>query len=123
METIKPPSNLEIRFINKEIGYGVFATELIKSGDIVETCYCLVFDDKIENFVDYTFNVNNGNKKSLLALGLGSIYNHNFDPNIKWIFKEDNVIQFIATRDININEEVCHNYGATYWSKRGRKMI
>jgi SET domain-containing protein len=119
MDQFKIPTNLEVRHINNKIGYGVFTTSNIKMGDVVEICYCLEFKNEINNFIDYTYT-HSTTKKTLLALGYGSIYNHSYDNNLAWRIIEGNnkLIEFYSTRDIETGEELCLNYGKAYWSKR-----
>ena len=83
------PKNLEVRFIDDTIGYGVFTTKPIKKGDIVEICYCLEFDTFIGHFLDYIFENPETNKK-LVPFGYGSIYNHDRPGNIRWIVVSNN---------------------------------
>lgn len=123
---IKQFSKIEIRYINDEIGFGVFASENIKKNTIIETCYCLVMD-----FVtithpshDYVFE-DIKNKKHYLPFGFGSIYNHSNKPNIEWkiINYEKKLMNFYTLCDIKINDELCHNYGEYYWKSREKNLI
>ena len=124
MKEFQIPKNLEARFVNEEIGYGVFTIEPIKMGEIIEQSYCLEFDNHIGNFLDYLFKHPTSGKQ-LLPIGYGSIYNHNENGNIKWRPDEDNskFIIFYATKDIKINEELCHNYGRMYWVAKQRRLV
>jgi SET domain-containing protein len=124
MDRFKLPGNLEVRFVSELVGYGVFAAETIKEGSLIEICYCIEVDDKIKYFIDYSYN-NSKPDMALMALGCGSIYNHSENANIKWNVCESNerFIEFYATRDIDVGEELCHNYGKKYWIKRRKTFI
>ena len=118
------PKNLEVRFVSDEIGYGVFTTAPIGEGDIIEICYCIECSAHVDDLVDYLYR-HDETKKSLLAFGFGSIYNHNYSNNIHWrtIDGNDNFIQLYAKRDIEAGEELCHDYGVGYWKRKEKKLI
>jgi SET domain-containing protein len=121
---IKTPDNLEVKYINKDIGYGVFTNNEIKKGDIVEVCYCLELSSFTGTFVDYIF-IDKIRNLQFMPLGYGSIYNHSYSPNIQWISSETNtkIIIFTSLNDINIGEELRHNYGKTYWRHKEKKIL
>ena len=105
-------------------GWGVFATEDIEKGELIEECplvflptprgetnYCLV---------DYTFVWPKSDDWTnfVVALGYGSVYNHSDTPNATW---EDNLenktFKFIATQYIKKGDEIFTYYGgSSYWS-------
>lgn len=111
---IKSPKKVEIKMISGK-GRGVFATELIESGEIIEVCPVLdlptipEFDDYLLN--DYRFKFGEENYKFVLSLGYGSLYNHNDDNNADWRNLYDiNVIEFYSLRVIKPGEEICIRY-------------
>ena len=120
------PKNLEVRFINEEIGAGVFTTADIENGSLIETCYCLVISNWTITHpaIDYLYNIPQENKQ-LLAFGYGSIYNHDDQPNMicKPDPKNKKLLKFYAIRDIKSNEELRVSYGAKYWLARTKKMM
>ena len=120
------PKNLEVRFINEEIGVGVFTTADIENGSLIETCYCLVMSNGTVTHpaYDYLFNPTQGDKQ-LLPFGYGSIYNHDDQPNMICDYdpKNEKLVRFYAIRDIKANEELRHSYGKKYWLARIKKMI
>lgn len=124
MKQFSSVKNLEVRFINEDIGYGVFTTEPIKKGETIEICYCLEFNNHLGEFLDYLF-IHPVTKKKLMVLGFGMIYNHDKNGNMLWYYVEENqkLIRFYATRDINVNEELRHDYGDLYWETRQKKLI
>ncbi|WP_276344430.1 SET domain-containing protein-lysine N-methyltransferase [Aquirufa aurantiipilula] len=113
-------------------GFGIFAKELIKKGEIIEEARLLKL--KWRSFyitepttLDYIW-VNHSctcsqckehGFKVYLALGNGSLYNHANKPNT--IQKLDFVAEtltIIARDDIQAQEEIFVNYGENYWLYR-----
>lgn len=44
-------------------------------------------------------------------MGHGSLYNHSYRPNAKYVRKvSEGVIDFVAVRDIEVGEEITVNY-------------
>jgi SET domain-containing protein len=122
---IHPPNDIYIKYINSKKGWGVFAKEKILKGEVVEVCYGLIDNYITSPLKDYAFSINkNGSEDDLIhLLGYGSIYNHNADANIIWKVVETNIIEFIAIKDIEIDEEICHNYGKRYLEFYKSKFI
>ena len=123
--TIQIPTNLEIKYVNKKIGYGIFTNKPILKNEVIEVCYCLEMYGIQSGHptFDYLFT-HPTTKNQLLPFGYGSLYNHNNDSNVVWIPVREDVrfIVFIATRDIKEGEELTHNYGNSYWEKEDRKI-
>lgn len=114
---------LEVRFINDEVGHGVFTNKKIKKNTIIENAYCLnikihhIMTPELKKYVYY-----NNDKNFFLSLGYGSIYNHSDSPNIeKQIFWENKFIQFKTIKDIEANQQLVFNYGTRYWEGRAIK--
>jgi hypothetical protein len=107
-------------------GFGVFANEFIKEGEIIEETPLL--DLKIKKgestslMVDYRFNWPQGAggnwTKQVLPWGYGCIYNHSNEPNAHWRSNlERETFEFVANRDIQIDEEIFTYYGGVeYWN-------
>ncbi len=114
---IQPPVQVKSSDIHR---YGVFATHLIKQGEIIEECPILIFDNTnySSKLDDYAFNWADENHCAL-ALGYGSIYNHAEEPNakIQLDFKNELVI-FTALRPIFKGEEICIYYSEGWFKKR-----
>lgn len=111
---ISSPKKIEIKIVTGK-GRGVFATELIQSGEIIEVCPVLElptipeFDDHLLD--DYRFKFGEENYKFVLSLGYGSLYNHNDDNNASWRNLYDiNAIEFYSLRNIRPGEEICIRY-------------
>ena len=103
----------------KNAGRGVFTAKKINAGDIVETCPVVVFDHKDYKKLkktklrNYYFIWGAKQNKVAITLGYGSLYNHSYSPNCtyKKHFKE-NIVQFIALKDIGPNKEITVNYNS-----------
>lgn len=96
---------------------GIFASQDIKKDELIESCpvietsitdYPFLKKTKLRN---YYFMWDEKIKKVAICLGFGSIYNHSYTPNAyyKKLFKE-NIIDFIALKDIKKDEEITVNY-------------
>jgi SET domain-containing protein len=111
---ISSPNKVEIK-ISPGKGRGVFATDFIEAGEIIEVCPVLdlptipEFDDYLLN--DYRFKFGKENFKYVLSLGYGCIYNHSDDNNASWRDRLDiNSIEFYSLRSIKPGEEICTRY-------------
>ena len=106
----------ELRFISKEIGYGVFATRLIPKGTIT-WAYDLLdrsfsprevsqMDYVYKNVLDkYSYRENNGN--FILCWDNARIVNHSFQPScITTAYNFE-----LAIKDIYPGEELTDDYG------------
>lgn len=111
-------------------GLGVFATENIEKGEIIEECPFLILPIKRGDInytlIDYTFvwPKTNDWKSHIICLGYGSLYNHSENQNADWGSDlEKNVVKFFATKKINKGEEIFIYYGdENYWND-GRSHI
>ena len=123
MIKLQSPNKVEVRPSDGK-GMGVFATERIYSGEVIEDCHLLFLpilpnqdDDGVLS--DYRFNfpastTSNEWERQVIPLGFGAIYNHSENNNITWRQHPTvkNVFQFVAIRDIMSDEECCSYYGS-----------
>ena len=116
IKEIKPNPKIYIKKINDKMGWGVFCNDKINKDEIIEICYCLPMDISYSAFIDYFFSPDIVECDTyLMAFGYGSIYNHSDNANIIYERSVSNkLIIFKAKRDIEIGEELCHNYGTGY---------
>ncbi len=106
----------ELRFINKDVGYGVVATELIPAGTITWVLDKLdreftpldfhALDPLYQEILDtYTFRNNKGNL--ILCWDHGRYVNHSFNSNCLTTAYDFEV----AIRDIQPGEQLTDDYG------------
>ena len=108
-------------------GFGVHASFPIKKGDVIEYCpFLSIEDDDVEAtsvLQDYMFDTPFINDERMIApLGYAMLYNHSDDPNAEWYADKDNdnLIMFVALKDIHKGAEIVHSYGDDYWSSRSQ---
>ena len=113
-------------------GWGVFASEIINEGEIIEETP--LYDLQIQKgtssplMLDYRFNWPQGAagdwEKQVLAWGYGSLYNHSQNANAFWRSNlERETFEFVAIKKIEIDEEIFVYYGGvSYWDD-GRSNI
>ncbi|KAG1472280.1 hypothetical protein G6F56_001631 [Rhizopus delemar] len=102
-------------------GRGVFTKEPIQRNTLVEISPILYFNPseydthgKYTVLDHYTYCWPGGGYA--LALGLGSMFNHDNKPNIGFIRDKPNqLIRYTALRDIEAEEELCISYGSHLW--------
>ncbi|KAA8619737.1 protein containing SET domain protein [Pyrenophora tritici-repentis] len=108
-------------------GRGVFATNNILAGTIIDICPVLVLGteenkEHIEKTSLYHYTYNwpikdmNGNNQTAQAVifGLGSMFNHSTqEQNVGWMRDLGRqIITYRALRDIRRGEELCISYGS-----------
>lgn len=98
-------------------GRGVYTTEKIKKGALIEICPVIVLPKKETKIIhetvlhDYYFLWGESQKKSAMVLGWGMIYNHSYEPNAKYLLDyENNTVDFYAIKKIKPGEEIMVNY-------------
>jgi len=98
-------------------GLGVFATDFIQKGELIEECYLITLPLPPEHqniLEDYRFNYPQGKNptEQVLPLGYGCIYNHSNDNNAFWQnHPKYKAFQFFAKNHIFSGEEICTFYG------------
>jgi hypothetical protein len=105
-------------------GRGVHADEAIKRHEVIEVCQLLVFNfDEVGLFLEgYVFGFNK--KKVAMALGNGSLYNHNKKPNARaCLDHKRKLLTFEAIRPISKGEEITINYGYSKADMKKFKLI
>ncbi|KAL2401088.1 hypothetical protein ABEF95_010256 [Exophiala dermatitidis] len=110
--------------MNTPKGRGVFATQDIPSGTVIEVSPVLIFsEEEVENHTQYTRlqhytyywpSESGRTMTQALALGLGSMFNHSIpQQNVGWKRNtETDVIVYTALREIKAGEELCISYGS-----------
>ena len=105
-------------------GWGVFAYEDIKEGEVFEECPVhplpIQKGESSSLLIDYRFNWPQGTEweQQVLPWGFGCLYNHSNDANAYWISDlENQTFKFIASKDISKGEEIFVWYGdVNYWN-------
>lgn len=127
---IKPPNKIFIK-ASPIHGLGVFASEEIKSNEIIEICPIIdmgmLKGESSHILIDYRFNWPQGTldfEKQVVCSGYGMLYNHSENANASWRSNlELNCFEFYATRTIIAEEEIFVWYGdINYWND-GRSNI
>ena len=109
---LTPSDAIEVKRVRGK-GRGVFARRSIEAGEVIETCPVLVLPaDSVEDVSagigGYVFEWGRG--KLALALGYGSLYNHSYRPNARYVDLAGRTKLFTALRDIAAGEEITVNY-------------
>ena len=112
---------LEVRSHPKK-GRGVFAASRLACGEIIETTPIILIpaaewphiEPTVLALYIYNFGPTAEEEHAAIALGFGSLYNHSYMPNAKYIKSwEEQVIRFVALRDIEPGEEITINYNGS----------
>lgn len=97
-------------------GRGVFALDQIKEGELIERCPIIYLTEqdypltKQTTLLNYYF-LNESENRAAVALGLGSLYNHSYEPNATYKkCLEEGFIDFVALKEIKVDEEITVNY-------------
>lgn len=114
---LKPPS-VYVKDTGTVKGRGVFASRAFISGAVVEESPVVVLrmhrDRMPEEFRDRVFHWGihrDGSAISVLALGYGSLYNHDNPASMRYeVDRLAVTLSFIAVRDISADEELTINY-------------
>jgi len=102
-------------------GRGVFATRSYAQGETVEACPTVLFTGFFSQIpaevrkllYHWSFGSDGGNNVHCLALGYGSLYNHDNPANMRYeALTEAKVLRFVAVRAIEEGEELTTNYNA-----------
>ena len=98
-------------------GRGVFTAQEIETGDLIEICPLLIIPKKDVSAIhktvlhDYYFLLEKPNGAACIALGYGSIYNHQSEPNAIVIFDyEKKEIEIQASKKIEPGNEIFIDY-------------
>jgi|11BtaG_2_1085332.scaffolds.fasta_scaffold12000_1 hypothetical protein len=113
-----PPHKLEVR-VTANAGFGVFANTFIMEGEVLEECRLIklpITQNGPDILSDYRFNYPAGSvpwESLVIATGMGSLFNHSNNFNVKWIDHPTIplVFRYVATRNILRNEQCYVYYG------------
>ena len=121
MEPIKPVDGF-VAHTGTPKGRGVFSARSFRTDEVIERCPVVMFDGSysdlpqpLKNLVfSWSRLANLERPCQALALGYGSLYNHDNPSNLRYEADVQNrLLAFIADRDIAKGEELTVNYNAT----------
>ena len=99
-------------------GYGVFAKDDIKKGDIVEVGLMIRLVNVDGNENPHLFTWSDDRKVWAIGSGLLAYYNHSDNPNIKKIGDlENDSMKIIALKDVSKGDELLGTYFSQKWRK------
>jgi SET domain-containing protein len=104
---------------NSKFGFGVFASQHIKKGEVVEKGIMVRLNNVDGNENPHLFTWSDDRKTWALGSGCLPFYNHtDNDPNVKKIgdLKNDTMV-VVALRDIEKGEELLSTYYSAKWRK------
>ena len=105
--------------VTPEFGRGLYATRKIYANEIIEVCEILVLspeDTKKVNETDlkwYTFVFDASTAQDCIVLGMGEIFNHADQPNVKYDlvrYGDRFKMVFASVRDIEAGEQLFTDY-------------
>jgi uncharacterized protein len=95
-------------------GRAVYAARHFRLGETIEICHVIIVGKdfwasrKRAAYNEWAYEFD---KKSAIALGCGSLYNHSYKPNAAWTCLTRSMkIRFYALRRIEKGEEILINY-------------
>jgi uncharacterized protein len=103
----------------------VFAKQDFTRGSILERTPIILISHEDWQLIEktclhhYAFGWGPDQDQAAIALGLGSLFNHSYEPNAFYLknFKEQ-VIEFVALRDIRPRDEITVNYSGHPYGKQ-----
>lgn len=105
----------------KKMGRGVFTSEPIPQGTLIELSPVIVMSGEERLLLDktllhdYIFEWGKDLDQCAMALGLVSVYNHSYSANCQYgMYYKQQAINIIAVRDIRAGEELFINYNGTW---------
>jgi SET domain-containing protein len=104
-----------------DMGRGVFTSDDIKAGTIIEVAPVIVMDKEERILLDktllhdYIFEWGGDKEQCCMALGYVPVYNHSYKSNCEYEMDfESELIQIKAVRFIKAGEELFINYNGTW---------
>jgi len=125
---------LELRHVPEIDGWGVFATEFIKEGELVEMSPTIVIPKKLIDIAIWACQAEGMSNRDLvldqytirwndnLACPLGwiGLYNHSDNNNAMFVGEhEKSLIGILTVKDINPGQQVLVYYSDTWFTEKG----
>ena len=100
-----------------QVGRGVFAERDYEAGEVIESAPVIVIPasdwqhlEKTELF-NYCYAWGERLDEMAIALGFGSLYNHSYSPNARYVRRcRERLIDFVTLKTIRKGEQICVNY-------------
>ena len=110
------PVGITVHYLDGK-GRGVVAEQTFASGELIERPPVIVIprEDvpliRQTRLAHYYFEWGEDCQEGAIALGCGSLYNHSYTPNARYVFREsEECLEIIALKDIAAGEEITINY-------------
>lgn len=121
--------DVEIRYINDRLGYGVFAARDFNQCEFIAQYSGLVRKSRRSdrtNAYCFEYTLANGIKTPYTVDaqdqgGIGRLINHSESPNLQSSLATIDFINYIiliTTRPVRKGQQFCYDYGPDYWSHR-----
>ncbi len=112
---------LEVRYISKKKGKGVFAKINIEKDTVIDIAHVVPIPNKDYKKIRKTVLFNycyiwedpehNPEFKNAITLSISQFINHSYEPNVRYLYDYKlKVMEFSAVRDIAKGEEILVNY-------------
>jgi SET domain-containing protein len=112
---------LEVRFVSKKKGRGVFAKKDIKKDTIIDIAHVVPIPNKDYKKIRKTILYNycyiwedpkhKPEFRNAITLSISQFINHSYKPNVKYLYDyELKAMEFTAIKDIAEGEEILVNY-------------
>lgn len=109
---------------NEKLGLGIYVSEFIKTGTIVEIAPVLFCENEIQNYKSLSnYTLLWKHKKLSIGMGWSMYYNHSDNNNCIWGFGHENLLAIATTRDVQKNEQLTVNYGNNWFESRNIEKI
>lgn len=109
----------------ESMGRGVFTSESISAGTVIETAPVIVMNTEERKLLDktrlhdYIFEWGYEKKQCCMALGFVPVYNHSYESNCDYEMDYENeMICIRAIREITAGEQLFINYGGDWDNKK-----
>ena len=96
---------------------GVYTAADLAADNLIEICPVIVLEAEDRQLIhrsvlhDYYFSWGEDDKGAAIALGYGSLYNHSYQPNARYLVDfEMETISIYSIKDIAAGEEIKINY-------------
>lgn len=113
-------ANIETRVSNTVKQRGVYANQCFQAGEIIEICPVVIIHGfprdlprELQTILFNWSNLTHSPPSLAIALGFGSLYNHNDPANLRYeVSIIDKTIRFISVVHIKTHDELTINYNS-----------